>query len=113
MVRAFYNNAHGAFVIFDVADPISFEGAAEWKKDIDEKLETKIPVILVANKIDLIREEERMKLRQAIEEFSRYIFCILFIHLYQEVQIRNLVRNFCERWIRCKRRSLVPYKADS
>lgn len=74
MVRAFYSNANGALVIFDVVDPTSFEGAALWKKDIDEKLETKIPVILVANKIDLVREDERMKLRQEIEEFSRYVF---------------------------------------
>lgn len=74
MVRAYYSNANGAFVVFDITDENSFSGAADWKKDIDNKLAKKIPVVLLANKIDLLPEAERQRIRLEVEEFSKYAF---------------------------------------
>lgn len=58
MTRVYYKEAVGAFVVFDVTRNATFEAAAKWKADIDSKVtigveEKNIPVVLLANKIDL------------------------------------------------------------
>jgi len=58
MTRVYYKEAVGAMVVFDVTRIATFEAAAKWKSDIDSKVtvgieEKPIPVILLANKIDL------------------------------------------------------------
>ena len=56
MTRVYYKEAVGAFVVFDILDKNALQNAKKWKTDIDSKVmisgET-IPVILLANKIDL------------------------------------------------------------
>ncbi len=58
MSRAFYTHAGGAIVVFDLLERKSFEAAAKWKKDIDDKIElpngSKIPVLLLGNKADML-----------------------------------------------------------
>ena len=56
-----HNGRHpsaGAIVVFDLLDRRSFEAAAKWKKDIDDKIElpngAKLPVLLLGNKADLL-----------------------------------------------------------
>jgi len=61
MTRVYYKEAVGAFVVFDVTRIGTFEAAAKWKNDIDAKVtvgveEKPIPVVLLANKIDLAKE---------------------------------------------------------
>jgi len=61
MTRVYYKEAVGAFVVFDVTRIATFEAAAKWKSDIDSKVtvgieERPIPVVLLANKIDLAKE---------------------------------------------------------
>jgi len=61
MTRVYYKEAVGAFVVFDVTRLGTFEAAAKWKADIDSKVtvgveEKPIPVVLLANKIDLGRD---------------------------------------------------------
>jgi len=60
--RAFYMFSNGAIVVFDLRDRASFEAAARWKKDIDDKIELrngqKIPVLLLGNKCDLFKPSE-------------------------------------------------------
>eukprot|EP01119_Soliformovum_irregulare_P007903 TRINITY_DN204_c1_g1_i1.p1 TRINITY_DN204_c1_g1~~TRINITY_DN204_c1_g1_i1.p1 ORF type:complete len:216 (+),score=61.35 TRINITY_DN204_c1_g1_i1:74-721(+) len=61
MTRVYYKEAVGAFVVFDVTRLPTFEAAAKWKSDIDSKVtvgveEKPIPVVLLANKIDLAKE---------------------------------------------------------
>lgn len=57
MTRVYYKEAVGALVVFDVSRLSTFEGVSKWKADLDEKLRlpdgTKIPAVLLANKIDL------------------------------------------------------------
>ena len=38
MTRVYYREAVGAFVVFDVTRPATFEAVAKWKKDIDKKV---------------------------------------------------------------------------
>lgn len=61
MTRVYYKEAVGAFVVFDVTRIATFEAASKWKNDIDSKVtvgveEKPIPVVLLANKIDLAKE---------------------------------------------------------
>jgi len=60
--RIFYTHAVGAIVVFDMWERETFNAAAMWKKDIDSKVffnGEKIPVILLANKCDLIDEDRK------------------------------------------------------
>jgi len=61
MTRVYYKEAVGAIVVFDVTRIATFEAASKWKNDIDSKVtvgveEKPIPVILLANKIDLAKD---------------------------------------------------------
>ncbi|KAI8887612.1 hypothetical protein K501DRAFT_211751 [Backusella circina FSU 941] len=63
MTRVYYKEALGAIVVYDVTRSQTFEGVSKWKKDIDTKVALpdawgggQIPVILLANKTDLIQE---------------------------------------------------------
>lgn len=67
MTRSFYAGAVAAFVVYDISRLPTLAGAKKWKSDIDAKVSfpkpnsddnedeepEKIPVILLANKIDL------------------------------------------------------------
>eukprot|EP00002_Diphylleia_rotans_P018410 TRINITY_DN3565_c0_g1_i5.p1 TRINITY_DN3565_c0_g1~~TRINITY_DN3565_c0_g1_i5.p1 ORF type:complete len:173 (+),score=32.86 TRINITY_DN3565_c0_g1_i5:64-582(+) len=60
MTRAYYKEAAGAFVVFDITRPSTFESVVIWKQDIDSKVVLPdggpIPVVLLANKCDLARD---------------------------------------------------------
>ncbi|KAI9494441.1 P-loop containing nucleoside triphosphate hydrolase protein [Zychaea mexicana] len=63
MTRVYYKEALGAFVVCDVTRQSTFEGVTKWKDDIDAKVSLpsawgggKIPVVLLANKSDLVNE---------------------------------------------------------
>ncbi|KAJ3432776.1 ras-related protein rab-32 [Anaeramoeba flamelloides] len=62
MTRVYYKEAVGALLVFDVTRMATFEAVIKWKEDVDQKVRTKddkpIPVVLVANKIDLVNEKE-------------------------------------------------------
>jgi len=71
MTRMYYKEARGAFVVFDATRDKTFEGVLKWKSDIDQKIalpngET-IPVILLANKSDLLTKNIEIDL----DEFCR------------------------------------------
>lgn len=58
MTRVYYKEALGAFVVYDVTRPPTFEGVTRWKNDIDSKVRLPsswgggpIPVVLLANKV--------------------------------------------------------------
>eukprot|EP01106_Pelomyxa_sp_JSP_P008138 TRINITY_DN23204_c0_g1_i1.p1 TRINITY_DN23204_c0_g1~~TRINITY_DN23204_c0_g1_i1.p1 ORF type:complete len:249 (-),score=53.45 TRINITY_DN23204_c0_g1_i1:42-716(-) len=57
MTRAYYRDAVGAFVVFDLTSRESLDAALKWKTDIESKVpmstSKRIPIILLANKCDL------------------------------------------------------------
>lgn len=57
MTRVFYKEAVGAFVVFDVNVPRTFESVLKWKKDLDDKVcladGLPIPALLLANKVSI------------------------------------------------------------
>lgn len=59
MTRVYYKEAVGAMIVYDVTREKTFQAVNKWKADIDENLEVdgvSIPVVLLANKIDLAEE---------------------------------------------------------
>mmetsp|Transcript_1019 Transcript_1019/g.1399 ORF Transcript_1019/g.1399 Transcript_1019/m.1399 type:complete len:220 (+) Transcript_1019:206-865(+) len=75
MTRVYYKEAVAAFVVFDVTRAGTFEAAAKWKQDIDSKVtvgveEKPIPVILLANKIDLCKDGW-LKSASQMDEFCK------------------------------------------
>lgn len=72
----YYRGAHGVLVIYDVTSQESFDHLDKWFTDLDEQC-GKLPIILVANKIDLVeksvipREEgERYALKKGLMFFE-------------------------------------------
>lgn len=55
MTRVYYKDALGAFIVFDVARPATFDAVVKWKQDLDAKVSlengTPIPCVLLANKV--------------------------------------------------------------
>jgi len=80
MTRVYYKEAVGAFVVFDISRQETFEEVKKWKADIDSKVflgkGKNIPVVLLANKVDLDTSEEgfemnnKAKLDKFCEEFG-------------------------------------------
>jgi len=59
MTRVYYKEAVGAMIVFDVTRDKTFQAVTKWKSDIDDNLEVdgvSIPVVLLANKIDLAEQ---------------------------------------------------------
>jgi small GTP-binding protein len=75
MTRVYYKEAVGAFIVFDVTRVATFEAVQKWKSDVETKVtipgtEQPIPVVLLANKIDLAKEEFA-KNREQMDQFCR------------------------------------------
>jgi GTPase SAR1 family protein len=58
MTRLYYRGAVGAFAVYDVTKPNTFENISRWKQDIDTNVQLPlewgggaIPVLLLANKV--------------------------------------------------------------
>jgi len=75
MTRVYYKEASAAFVVFDVTRPTTFDMVKKWKADLDEKLSSDfappIPVILLANKIDLQKSHDSEGWTQKLEEYCQ------------------------------------------
>lgn len=70
--KLFCRQAAGAIVTFDVTDKDTLESAVKWKEKLDEICPTKFPVILAANKYDLIKEygEDNSEIKELCPEFE-------------------------------------------
>lgn len=57
MTRVYYKEAVGAFIVFDVTRRNTFESVANWKSDLDSKVQlpdgSHIPCVLLANKVSI------------------------------------------------------------
>jgi len=74
--RIFYTHAVAAIIVYDLFQRDSFESAAKWKKDIDQKVflpnGAPIPVLLLGNKDDLISETSQPEVTdEEIEHFVK------------------------------------------
>ncbi|KAL0212973.1 hypothetical protein RCL1_006599 [Eukaryota sp. TZLM3-RCL] len=60
MTSLYYREAVGALVVFDITRQATFSAVQKWKADIDAKVclpnDEPIPVVLLANKADLVKQ---------------------------------------------------------
>ena len=58
MTRVYFKEAVGAFIVFDVTRPATFDAVSKWKQDLDSKVQlpdgNPIPCILLANKVNCV-----------------------------------------------------------
>lgn len=72
MTRIYYRDAVGAFIVFDVNKPNTFDSVMKWKADLDAKVimsdGLQVPCLLLANKCDLIKQTDSDL--EAMENFA-------------------------------------------
>jgi small GTP-binding protein len=74
MTRVYYKDASAAIIVFDVTRVATFQAVKKWKDDIDNKVTLangkRLPVILLANKIDL--SPEALSSPESKEQMEKY-----------------------------------------
>lgn len=55
ITRAYYKNAIGIILVYDLSDPKSLETIDSWLKEINENSNERAEIVLVGNKLDLIK----------------------------------------------------------
>ncbi|KAG8829443.1 hypothetical protein FRC17_006571, partial [Serendipita sp. 399] len=58
ITRSYYRGAAGALLVYDVTNRASFQHAEDWLKDVREHADPNLTCILVANKVDLVDDEQ-------------------------------------------------------
>jgi small GTP-binding protein len=69
----YYRGAQGAILVYDVTNPISFKNLSKWMSELEDNLGTKVPVLMVGNKIDLERKVTRAE-AEAFAEKNKYLY---------------------------------------
>ncbi|KAF9922092.1 rab32, member RAS oncoprotein [Linnemannia zychae] len=73
LTRVYYKEAVAAFVVYDITRPKTFEAVPKWKADLDTKVALPdgqpIPVVLLANKMDL---QDETSVRLDPEEMEKF-----------------------------------------
>ena len=57
--KEFYSGANGALVIFDLTRLNTYEAIDDWLSEMFEILKKDIPIVIIGNKLDLIKEISR------------------------------------------------------
>eukprot|EP00795_Rhopilema_esculentum_P008455 gene8455-14442_t len=110
--RVFYNEASGCITVYDVTRPSTFKAVADWKNEIDEKVQLPngqpIPCILFANKCDVIDggddtiDTPPQIAKEVMDEYSeKFGFADWFLtsakeNINLEIGIRKLVSKILE-----------------
>jgi small GTP-binding protein len=75
MTHVYYRNATAAIVVFDLNAQETFENVKKWKADIDLKVklpnEKPIPVLLFANKVDLLEDGISKERREELDQYCQ------------------------------------------
>jgi Ras-related protein Rab-32 len=76
MTHVYYKYAIAAILVFDLGRPATFEAIATWQKDLNEKVmlanEEPVPMIILANKVDLSENEIDKEKLDAYCEDNRF-----------------------------------------
>eukprot|EP01094_Clydonella_sp_ATCC50884_P010482 TRINITY_DN2014_c0_g1_i4.p1 TRINITY_DN2014_c0_g1~~TRINITY_DN2014_c0_g1_i4.p1 ORF type:complete len:223 (-),score=38.87 TRINITY_DN2014_c0_g1_i4:133-801(-) len=67
MPNAYYRNAHGIMVFFDLTDMLSFSNVRQWLQEIERYASENLHVVLVGTKCDL--KTKRVVSEEAVSEF--------------------------------------------
>ena len=53
IAKSYYRGAHGIVLVYDITNRSSFENINKWMVQISEETENRLPILLLANKVDL------------------------------------------------------------
>ncbi len=67
--KAYYQNAAGAFFVFDTTRPSTLDRLDDWISTL-YSVTKKIPVVLIENKCDLKSKIGRKRIKKIVEEYS-------------------------------------------
>eukprot|EP00727_Mastigamoeba_balamuthi_P006404 m51a1_g2384 putative centrin-1 (408) ;mRNA; r:706862-709379 len=73
MTPMYYRGASGAFLVYDITSPASFEYVPKWKADLDNQLSSSdylLPVVLLANKCDLDCSVDKAKMDEFCKQYG-------------------------------------------
>ena len=80
LTRQFFRNCQGAIIVFDLTRKDSFDGVQKWIDELEE-FGSNIPILIVGNKSDLIKEREVNE--DVIENFVKNKY------MYYDVSAKN------------------------
>lgn len=58
LTHAYYRNAVGAMVVYDITERQSFENLRKWVTELKNQCEPSVVMILIGNKCDLVEKRE-------------------------------------------------------
>ena len=73
LVPMYFQSAHFVLLVFDVTSRDSFESIDQWMEIVREKAPTNVKIIILGNKVDLLKEtKEHVQLSELEEVGKRY-----------------------------------------
>ena len=74
VTKQYYNDSHGALVVYDLTKKHTFEKMNKWLKDVKDNAPKDIAIMIVGNKSDLINE--KVDLGSDLESYkNKYLYC--------------------------------------
>jgi len=68
--KEFYSGANGALIIFDLTRVKTYEAIDEWLSEMFEILKKDIPIVIIGNKLDLIKEINRLIDDEVVKDYA-------------------------------------------
>ena len=68
--KEFYSGANGALVIFDLTRLKTYEAIDDWLSEMFEILKKDIPIVIIGNKLDLIKEINRPIDDEVVKDYA-------------------------------------------
>ena len=76
LASTFYRRANGIVLVYDLTSPSSFNHVENWMKQIRQKADPDIEIVLVGNKLDLVSEQDFTQGQQLAASFGIPFFTV-------------------------------------
>lgn len=80
VTKQFYNESHGAMIVYDLTKKETFLKINKWLKDLKETAPKDVVIMIVGNKSDLV--EKKVELGDELEQYKK-------TYLYQDVSAKG------------------------
>ena len=116
LTNAYYRGALGSILVIDATEFDKFEDSAlRWKNDIDNKVtlrnDSKIPCILVINKIDLVNKIDEKKVGDFCEKYGFLSF--IKISVKDNINISDVFEEITETIMKLPKEIYSPKEYEN
>ena len=87
LVPIYLKGAHLVVLVFDISEESTFSGLPEWQSLIADLIDEKVPVILVANKMDL---EQKVPISEIKKYANENLLPIIFVSAKTGLNVKVL-----------------------